>query len=268
MNHRLAPIILLVILLVCSLGLSAQEAAPQSLPQAAPSARVDPPSPTATAEELVEKAESLHAQKFFLDAVDYYKAALKKQNSAVIWNKMGITQLQMGQDADSRKSFDKAIKLDKTYPDALNNMGVIYYKQKKYSKAVKFYKKAIELRDANAAFHSNLGAAYFSKKELNRAQAEYQRAFQLDPAVFERNSKMGVVAQMSSPNDRAQYFYLLAKMFAEGRDLDRSLDYLRKALEDGYQGIGEVYKDKEFAELRKDRRFSDLMASKPVAIPQ
>jgi tetratricopeptide (TPR) repeat protein len=262
MNRRLAyTAFVLITFCACMV---AQESAPPPVT----TARVPPPSPTATAEELVDRAEILHAEKNYLDALDYYRAALKKQNSAVTWNKMGITQLQMGAIKDARKSFEKAVKADKAYPDAINNLGVTYYSDKRYSKAVKNYKKAIELREANASFHSNLGAAYFSKKEFSRARAEYQRAYALDPTVFERNSRMGVVAQMSSPNDRAQYFYLLAKMFAEGGDLNRSLDYLRKSLENGYEGIGEVYKDKEFAVLRKDPRFNELMASKPVAIPQ
>lgn len=264
MNHRLAPIAFVGILLVFCVCAPAQE----SVPQAVPTARVAPPSTTATAGELVERAEILHAQKSYLDAVDYFRAALKKQNSAVTWNKMGITQLQMGRDNEARKSFEKAVKLDKAYPDAINNLGVTYYQKKKLSRAIKYYKRAIELREATASFHSNLGAAYFSKKESNRAMAEYQRAFQLDPTVFERYSKTGVVAQMSSPSDRAEYFYLLAKMFAEAGDLNRSLDYLRRSMEDGYKGIEEVYKDKGFAELRKDPRFNELMASKPVAIPQ
>lgn len=264
MNRRLARIGFVVILVVSCVCANAQE----TESQAVSTARVPPPSPTASAEELVERAEILHAEKSYPDALDYYRAALKRQNSAVTWNKMGITLLQMGRDDEARKSFEKAVKLDRVYPDAINNLGVTYYKKKKYSRAIKYYKKAIELRETMASFHSNLAAAYFSKKELNRAMAEYQRAYQLDPTVFERNSKIGVVAQMSSPGDRAQYSYLLAKMFAESGDLNRSLDYLRKAMEDGYKGIDEVYKEKEFAELRKDPRFNELMASRPVAIPQ
>jgi len=267
MNHRLAPIACIAILVLSCACAVAQETSTQSAPTL-PTARVPRPSPTASAAELVERAELLHAQKSYLDAVDYYQAALKKENSAVTWNKLGITELQMGRDDDARRCFYKAVKLDKTYPDAVNNVGVTYYKKKKYARAIKYYKKAIELREETASFHSNLAAAYFSKKELSRAMAEYQRAFQLDPTVFERNSKTGVVAQMSSPADRAQYSYLLAKMFAESGDLNRSLDYLRKAMEDGYSGIGEVYKEKEFAALRKDPRFNELMASKQVAIPQ
>ena len=259
MNRRLAKVALLTALMFSLCAVAQEAAAPP---------RVGPPSPTASAEELIETAQRLHGDKAYLDAIDYYRAAIRKDNSAVVWNKLGITQLAMGRLDDARKSFEKSIKLDKAYPDALNNVGVVWYKMNKYSKAIKYYKKAIALRDESAPFHNNLGAAYFSKKELSRAIGEYQRAFQIDPSVFDRSSKVGVVAQLSSPEDRAQYSYLLAKMFAGYGNVDRSLEYLRKAMEDGYKGIDEVYKDQEFASLRKDPRFNELMTSKPVAIPQ
>jgi hypothetical protein len=39
-------------------------------------------------------------------------------------------------------------------------------------------------------------------------------------------------------------------------------------MEEGYKGIEEVYKDTEFSELRKDPRFTQLMAVRPPAIPE
>jgi tetratricopeptide (TPR) repeat protein len=267
MNHRLAPFTIGMLVFTFALAAAAQSTPLQATP-AQPVARIAPPPENATVQELLERAETLHAQKAYLDAVDYYRAAIKKENSAVTWNKMGITQLQMGKYDEAKKSFEKSIKLDKTYPDAHNNLGVIWYMRKKYGKAIKNYKKAIELRETAASFHSNLGTAYFSKKELNRAVTEYQRALTLDPNVLDHTSTAGVAAQLSSPEDRAHYSYILAKMYAQTGNFDRSLNYLRKAMEDGYPAIGEVYKEKEFAELRKDPRFNDLMISKPVAIPQ
>jgi len=257
MNHRLA---ILVVVLACALTAVAQEApSPQ---------RVEPPSPTASALELVQRADILRAEKRYLDAIDYFRAAIKKENSPITWNKMGIAQLQLDRFHDAKKSFEKALKLDKKYADANNNLGVVYYRDRNYGKAIKFYRKAIKLRETSASFHSNLGTAYFSKKDMARAMVEYQRAFELDPGVFDRISTTGVAAQMSSPEDRAHFSYVLATLYAQVGRMDRSLEYLRKAIEEGYPDIKKVYSDAEFTELRKDKRFDELMASKPVAIPQ
>ena len=48
---------------------------------------------------------------------------------------------------------------------------------------------------------------------------------------------------------------------------DESLEYLKSAMEAGYKDLKNVYKDVEFAELRKNPRFVELMASKTAAIP-
>jgi tetratricopeptide (TPR) repeat protein len=167
---------------------------------------------------------------------------------------------------DARKDFERAIKLDKRYADAYNNLGVVYYADKNAGKAIKQYKKAIELHADVAPFHNNLGAAYFQKKDFDKAVQSYSEALRLDPSIFERTSRAGVLAQLPSPDDRAHYDYVLAKLFAKMGVADRSLEYLRKAMEEGYKEIGNVYKDAEFAELRKDPRFTELMSSKPTAI--
>ena len=73
---------------------------------------------------------------------------------------------------------------------------------------------------------------------------------------------------MSSPENRAEYSFMLARMFAASGDVERSLHYLRRAMEDGYTGIKSVYKDEGFAALRRDPRFEALMKNPPVAIPE
>jgi hypothetical protein len=95
---------------------------------------------------------------------------------------------------------------------------------------------------------------------------EYAQALELDPEIFERRSRGGVSLQMISGEDRARYDYTLARMYARNGNLDRCLIYLRKAMEEGYQGINQVYKDSEFTQVRKDPRFAALMASKPTPI--
>jgi len=253
-------ILRLAALLLCCAVAQAQQS-----PGAAPNQL---PSNSMSTAELEQHGDDLRTQKSYADALDYYRLALRKQPTAVLANKIGIVELQMARFPEARKSFEKSIKLDKKYGDAYNNLGVIYYLQKKYSKAIKYYDKAIKYREDSASFHSNLGTAYFADKKLEKALPEYNRAMQLDPEVFEHRSTTGISAQMSSPEDRAQFSFVLARMYAASGNLDRSLEYLRKAIEDGYKGIDAVYQESEFATLRKDKRFSELMASRPVSIPQ
>lgn len=234
-----------------------------------PVRRAEPPAAGAAVADLEARGDILRSQKFYLDALDYYRAALKKEpDSARLYNKTGINELQMARFGEARKDFERAIKSDRQFADAYNNLGVIYYLQKKYGKAIKEYEKAIKIRQDSGSFFSNLGAAYFSKKDYVRAGLAYNQALQLDPDIFERTSHTGVLAQMSSPGDRAHFYYVLAKLYAKSGVTDRSLQYLRRAMEEGYKGIEDVYKDSEFAGLRKDPRFTELMAARPVAIPE
>ena len=228
---------------------------------------IDPPAPDATAAALEQQADRLRADKLYLDALDYYRAALnKKQNDSRLLNKIGITELMMQRYKEARKSFEQAIRYDRRFADAYNNLGVIYYESKKYGAAVKQYEKAIHIDDDSASFYSNLGAAYFSKSAFESAVSAYQHALELDPDVFERSSRGGVQAQLPSPEDRARYDYTVAKLYAKMGLSDQSLEYLRKAREDGYKDLKNVYRDVEFAELRKNPRFTEIMASNTPVI--
>ena len=221
----------------------------------------------ATPEQLDERGDILREEKNYLDAIDYYEASLKKKPDPVVYNKIGMTYLAMGNLEKAQNSIKKAVKIDKKYAEAINNLGVTYYLKKKYGPAEKYYKKALTLRES-ASFHSNLGTVYVEQKQFDKGMMEYARAYQLDPEVFERSSRTGVSARMQSPEDRARFFYLLAKLYASSGDVDKSLLYLKKSLEDGFPEIDKVYKDAEFASLRKDQRFAELMAQRPNAIPQ
>jgi tetratricopeptide (TPR) repeat protein len=258
----------LVVLLISSTAALAQISHSEQVQIAPPLVRaIDPPARDATAADLELQADRLRADKLYLDALDYYRAALNKKGSdARLLNKIGITELMMQRYKEARRSFERAIRSDHKYADAYNNLGVIFYESKKYGAAVKQYEKAIEMDNGSASFFNNLGAAYFSKRAFESAVAAYQHALELDPDVFERSSRGGVQAQLPSPEDRARYDYTVAKLFAKMGLSDQSLEYLRKAREDGYKDLKNVYKDVEFTQLRKNPRFTELMASSTPVI--
>ncbi len=234
-----------------------------------PQHRFEPPSPNATAAELEARGDELRAEKYFVDSIEYYRAALAKLNrAATIYNKMGMAELFLQRFHDAQKDFEHAIKLDRNFADAYNNLGVIKYEQRRYGSAVKEYKKAIKFDPNSASYFSNLGSAYFAKKDWLRANEAYTQAVQLDPEVFNRNSRTGVSAQMSSPEDEAKFQFVMAKIYAKNGYTDMALMCLRRSMESGYKDINNVYKDSEFEALRKDPRFTALMANRPASLPE
>ena len=234
--------------------------------------QAEPPWINATAAELEKQGDELRSKKAELDALDYYRAALRKTKAAdqaVLLNKVGIVEMNLHHYGESQKSFERSIKANKKLPESNNNLGVIHYLNKDYAGAIRHYRRAIVLDPGSASFYNNLGAAFFEDKDFKRASAAYHTALELDPDLFERTSQTGVAFHLTSPQDRAHYFYVIAQMYAKLGQADRALLYLRKSLEDGYRDINQVYKDEEFALVRKTPEFTSLMTtSRPVSIQQ
>jgi tetratricopeptide (TPR) repeat protein len=230
--------------------------------------RIEPPSPTASARDLEDRGDILRAEKYYADAIDYYQAAIQKSSApAQLYNKEGIAELQMLHFNEAKHLFERATRVNREFPEATNNLGVVYYNMRSYGKAVKFYRRAISLNNDSASFHSNLGTAYFAQHKYEKASQEYATALSLDPEIFERHSQTGITAQMSSPEERARYSYVIAKMFATRGDVDRCLQYLKKAMEEGYKVAEGFEKDREFASYRKDPRFLSLLSHSPLPLP-
>lgn len=272
----------LFIAVALSIPAAAQFSELDQIQVAPPMRQIQPPSPDASVQELEKNGDELRSRKAYLDAIDYYNVALKKApEDAALYNKVGIAELMLQRYREADKHFEQAIKKDRKFADAYNNLGVIKYiygtqglrhkhlfGNRDFGRAVADYKRAIEITPDSASFYSNLGAAYLSDKKFEEAGEAYGKALQLDPDIFEHTSRNGITAQIASAEDRAHYDYVLAKLFAKMNDSDRSLEHLRKAMEEGYKGMKDAYTDPEFANLRKDTRFEALMKQRPIPLPE
>jgi tetratricopeptide (TPR) repeat protein len=259
-----------IIVLASALPLCAQQppVTPASNPAPDPGMllRVPPPAANAPAPELELQGDTLRSEKAYLDAIDYYRAAMKKADSATLRNKTGISLFLLRRDKEAKKEYERAIKLDKMYPEAHNNLGALYYDLKKYGPAIHEYKKAIKLNENSASFHKNLGTAYFSQKNFQDAGREYQRAMELDPSVFERQNSGGIAVNLISSNDLGHFHYVMAQMYGQHGDEEKVRYYLAKANEEGYP-IKSALHDSVFAGLRKDPNFITFVRSlKPPSV--
>lgn len=223
-----------------------------------PSAAVRPPVNPPLSREL--RGDIFMARKRFREAIDMYREC---KPSAVVENKMGIAFQQLQQTALAKRDYQAAIKMDPKYPQATNNLGTIYYSEHNYRKAIKTYKKALKLDPQSASMWVNLGSAYFSKRDFKRASDAYDEAMRLDPDVFEHRSGYGTLLEERNIDERAKFHLYLAKAYARRGDKDKAILCLRKAFEEGLKDRKKVPDMPEFASLKTDAAFKELLIQNP-----
>jgi len=202
------------------------------------------------------RADILMARKMYREAIEKYR---EMSDSAVISNKIGIAYHQLLELDMAKKYYERAVKLDRQYAEAINNLGTVYYARKSFRRAIGEYKKALRITPNSASILSNLGTGYFARKNYELASETYQKALALDPEVFERRSTQGVLLQDRSVEERAKFHYYLAKTYAKAGKTELALLYIRKSLEEGFKERNKFQQEPDFASLQQDPEFKKLM---------
>jgi tetratricopeptide (TPR) repeat protein len=247
------------LLLAAAFGSLSAQATPD-----APGPAAQPPAPALSPET---RGDILMAEKRFREAVEAYQEG--PAQNAVVQNKLGIAYQQLQQVDSARKAYERALKLRPNYMEAMNNLGTIYYAQKSYRRAINWYNRAVKAApgEARAAtVYENMGRAWFNRKDYARARECMQTALRLDPAVFEQHGNFGQILEETSIEERAKYHFYLAKVYATSGRSDMALQYLRKALEEGYKEKKSLDEEPDFATLKDLPEFKDLMERPPRAL--
>ena len=123
------------------------------------------------------------ARQSYVAAIDAYRQG--PMDSAVIWNKLGIANHHMFNLKEAQRDYEKALRMNPKYPEAINNLGRGLLWGKGLYNAERSYKKAIKLRPKSAMFYSNLGTAYLVEGKNKKGAEAYRTALALDPNVFD-----------------------------------------------------------------------------------
>lgn len=248
------------LLFVTTLVFQVQESSAAGFRPAA-DVRQQPASPADVAKNITPetRGDIYMARKMYREALETYKSGAP--DSPVLANKIGIAYHQMLDLEDARKYYELAVKLRPEYAEAINNLGTIYYARKSYRRSITQYKKALRLTPDSASILSNLGTAYFARKNYELAFTTYQQALALDSEVFEHRSTMGILLQERTVDERAKFHYYLARTYAKAGDVEHTLIYVRKALEEGFKEADKFTKDPEFAVVRDNPEFKQILSA-------
>jgi len=215
---------------------------------------------TASPQSLETQGDILRVRRFPDDALDYYNYALARGGDpADLFNRIGITQMELGNPVIAKSYFQRALKLRRRDPQAWNNLGAVEFLQHNYTAAASDYKRAIRLDKGLAVSHSNLGMVYVEKKDFASAKREMVLALELDPAIFQRSSAAGVSLHMLSAADHANFCFQMAKVYARMGNEPEMLHQLQTAAEAGMNVRYEMTQDNDLYKYAKDPRVAQII---------
>jgi tetratricopeptide (TPR) repeat protein len=200
------------------------------------------------------------ARRQYMAAIAAYREA--PADSPQVWDKMGMAWHHLFAMEEARRDYQHALHLRPNYPEALNNVGAVYYAKKEYGRAIKYYRKALRLQPS-AAVLSNLGTAYFALGKAALGLDAYRNAFALDPKVFDNNAVPMVIEPLPT-RDRAQQDFCLAQVFAASGRESQAIDYLRRALNEGFADRRKLLEDETLATIRATPAFTELLAEQKL----
>jgi tetratricopeptide (TPR) repeat protein len=128
---------------------------------------------------------------------------------------LGSVYLKQEKNGPARESFERAVKLQASYPDTLanawNNLGLLATREGKTAEAIPFFQEALRLSPNHLVALDNLGNAYRQQKDWDEARKTLEWALKISPEDPEANYSLGMV-------------------FAQTDDSEQAYEYLQKAL--------------------------------------
>jgi tetratricopeptide (TPR) repeat protein len=203
-----------------------------------------------------EHGDMLMYQQQYQAAIDAYRSI--PAPSAAVWNKIGVSYHHLFALGEAISAYQRALAIDPHYAAAFNNLGAAFFAQKNFKKSERLYKKAIKLTPNAPTFQLNLGAVYFAERKLQKGMEAYRAAFSIDPNAFGDHAPH-MIPEPTSATERANSDYCVAALFAQAGKNDRAIEYLRKAIDEGFSDYKQLTEDKNFAALRHTEEYASLM---------
>jgi tetratricopeptide (TPR) repeat protein len=177
--------------------------------------------------------------------------------NAVLWNKRGIAWHHLLAIGAARSDYEKALQLRPEYADAVNNLGATYFAVGRYKRALAYYFRALRLEPGSAVIRANVGTAYFAMGKIAQGAEAYRAAYVLDPDVFDQDRQQ-IVQGPTTESERARLDLCLAEIFASSNDVERAIEYLRRAASTGHLDRKRLMQAPAFASLRATPQFAEF----------
>ncbi len=208
---------------------------------------------------MAEGDEMALAGQSHFALLKYLEASRLNPYHEVIFNKLAIAYSRLQQFPQAEKAVERAIRLEPGYASAHNTIGIVYLANLSNKRAIRSFQEAIRLMPEEANFYVNLGQAYLREEKYQEGLRTYQKALELDPDILD-NADVIELTPQSAEVVTEERLYQMARVFAELGNKQSCLEYLGKALSEGFSDGRRLLNDTAFEKFFEDEEFLDLIA--------
>ncbi|HXY41077.1 MAG TPA: tetratricopeptide repeat protein [Vicinamibacteria bacterium] len=225
-----------------------------ALAGAASAADLSKAAPAASPDVAQQAALYAARQSWPEAAAAYRQAVAASPHDASLHNRLGMCYQRLGDVNAARAAYRRATELRKDYAEAWNNIGTLEHGRGRYKQAIAAYSRAIGIKPGEAVFYKNLGSAWLARGNVEKTLEAWNEALRLDPAALETDA----VKVPGGGVDAAKQYFLFAKVAAARGDVERALEFLKRAQAAGFNEFAKLEHDADFASIVKDPRYAAL----------
>ena len=133
-------------------------------------------------EELNNRAIILANDGNYNDAISCFKRALQiETDNSLLWYNLGVTYRDMGDLANSRNSFIKALKLSPENEEIIEALATCCIQMRRLSEAEHYSTCGLSCNEMNSHFWNLLGVINFQKEQYEEASDYFEQAVYINP---------------------------------------------------------------------------------------
>jgi tetratricopeptide (TPR) repeat protein len=165
---------------------------------------------------------SVFFQRGYYDQAEasFQLALLDDPSSAEALYGLGSVYLNQDKNSQARDSFERALKLQSSYPGTLpnawNNLGLLATREGRAGEAILYFQEALKLSPDHLIALDNLGSAYRQQKNWDKARKAFERALAVSPEDPEANYGLGMVFAQTNDTPHAYRYLQQALKFRPG----------------------------------------------------
>lgn len=209
----------------------------------------------------IKEGNSFLKQGDYEQAVETLKRAIAiNPNSSKAHNLLGIAYFRRKDYKLAKEQYEKSLQISPAYAQACSNLGSTHLMLRDFKEAEKMFKKALSLDPNLISPYFSLGTLYIEQGKIEEGIIYFSKGVELDPEFLEKNAAF--VTNFSSQSfNNPEIYYVCAKLFASAGNIEKTVEYLKKAETAGFKDWNRIGKDKEFDKIKNDERIKSFIHS-------